>query len=68
MPDQPEASRRTAGAHVLLLSTYEMGHQPLGLAAPAAALRARGHEVDVIDLAVDPLDEERVRAADLISL
>ena len=25
---------------LLLVSTYEMGHQPLHLAAPAAALRA----------------------------
>ena len=37
----------------LLLSTYEMGHQPLGLATPAAALRARGHEVRCLDLSVD---------------
>ncbi|MXW23182.1 MAG: radical SAM protein, partial [Chloroflexi bacterium] len=42
--------------------------QPVGLAAPAAALRARGHHVDVIDLGVDPLDEERVGVADLIAL
>lgn len=55
-------------ARVLLLSTYEQGHQPLGLAAPAAALRERGHPVDAIDLAVEPLDEERVRAADLVAL
>ena len=65
--DAPDAGDGRA-ARVLLLSTYEMGHQPLGLAAPAAALRARGHEVDAIDLAVDPLDEARVRAADLIAL
>ena len=45
-----------------------MGHQPVGLAAPAAALRARGHHVDVIDLGVDPLDEARVGVADLIAL
>ncbi len=37
----------------LLLSTYEMGHQPLGLATPAAALRARGHQVRCLDLCVD---------------
>ena len=60
--DTPQA------ASVLLLSTYEMGHQPLGLAAAAAALRARGHAVEVLDLALQPLDEERVREADLIAL
>ena len=68
MPDSTPGSTRAPVARVLLLSTYEMGHQPLGLAAPAAALRAHGHEVDVLDLAVDPLDEGRVRAADLIAL
>ncbi|MXZ45663.1 MAG: radical SAM protein [Chloroflexi bacterium] len=68
MPDSTQASARTQGARVLLLSTYEMGHQPVGLAAPAAALRARGHHVDVIDLGVDPLDEARVGVADLIAL
>jgi radical SAM superfamily enzyme YgiQ (UPF0313 family) len=63
VPDQPAPQAR-----VLLLSTYELGHQPLGLAASAAALRARGHAVECIDLAVEPLDEQRVRAADFIAL
>jgi len=30
---------------VLLVSTYELGHQPLHVASPAAALREAGHEV-----------------------
>ncbi|MEE9277052.1 MAG: CUAEP/CCAEP-tail radical SAM protein [Dehalococcoidia bacterium] len=38
---------------VLLISTYEQGHQPLGLAAAAAALRRSGHEVRCLDLAVE---------------
>ena len=38
---------------VLLISTYELGHQPLGVAAPAAALRERGHDVRALDLAVE---------------
>ncbi len=43
---------------VLLVSTYELGHQPLGLASPAAALRAAGHELRCLDLSVDPWDED----------
>ena len=43
---------------VLLVSTYEMGHQPLGRAAPAAALRARGHDVRCFDLAVESPEPE----------
>src|SRR3954447_4958006 len=53
---------------VLLLSTYELGHQPLGLGRPAADLLAAGHEVRCIDLAVDKLDEAAVRWAELIGI
>jgi radical SAM superfamily enzyme YgiQ (UPF0313 family) len=38
---------------VLLVNTYELGHQPLHVASPAAALRAAGHEVRCVDLSVE---------------
>ena len=41
---------------VLLISTYELGHQPLHVASPAAALRRAGHEVRCMDLSVQPWD------------
>ncbi|MDE2965999.1 MAG: radical SAM protein [Chloroflexota bacterium] len=50
-------------ARVLLISTYEQGHQPLGIAAPAAALIAAGHEVAALDLAVESVSSERLNAA-----
>ena len=53
---------------ILLLSTYELGHQPLGLARPAAHLAAAGHRVRCNDLAVEPLDEQAVREADLLGI
>ena len=53
---------------VLLVSTYEQGHQPLGLAAPAAYLRARGHDVGCLDLAVQQPDPDRFRDVDLIAI
>ena len=53
---------------VVLASTYELGHQPISLAAPAAALRARGHRVDCIDLAVEAFDAERFAGASLIGI
>ena len=52
---------------VLLLSTYELGHQPLHLAAPAGALLRAGHEVRCCDLAVDPLDDAAVSWADAVA-
>jgi radical SAM superfamily enzyme YgiQ (UPF0313 family) len=53
---------------VLLLSTYEMGRQPFGLASPAAWLREAGFEVVVEDLSRDRLDESAVRDAGLVAL
>lgn len=54
--------------NVLLLSTYELGHQPLGLASPLAHLRAAGVAARGLDLAVEPLDEESVVSAAFIGI
>src|SRR3984885_13060695 len=52
--------------NILLISTYELGRQPFGLASPAAWLRAREHEVASLDLTRQALDENAILAADLI--
>jgi radical SAM superfamily enzyme YgiQ (UPF0313 family) len=49
---------------VLLLSTYELGHQPLHVASPAGALRAAGHEVRCLDLSIEKLSLQAIRWAD----
>jgi radical SAM superfamily enzyme YgiQ (UPF0313 family) len=54
--------------NVLLISTYELGHQPLGLASPLAHLRAAGIEAGGLDLAVEPFDEAAVAGADFIGI
>ena len=54
--------------NVVLLSTYDLGHQPFGLASPAAWLREAGASVTCNDLAVDDLDEQAVRDAGLIAV
>ncbi len=54
--------------HVLLISTYELGRQPFGLASPAAWLARDGARVAMNDVAVEHLDEEAVRAAQLIAI
>jgi len=52
---------------VVLISTYELGHQPFGLSSPTAWLIREGHEVVCLDLAVAQLEESAVRAADLVA-
>lgn len=53
---------------VVLISTYELGRQPFGLASPAAWLEAAGASVACLDLAVQPFDEPLVAGADLVAL
>ena len=53
---------------VVLISTYELGRQPFGLASPAAWLHARGHSVRCLDLSREPLAEDAIREADLVAL
>ncbi len=53
--------------NIVLISTYELGRQPFGLASPAAWLRASGARVVCFDLSRETLDEEAVRAADLVA-
>lgn len=52
---------------ILLISTYELGRQPFGLASPAAWLREAGHDVACIDLSRQRLDESQVRTAELVA-
>ncbi len=52
----------------LLISTYDLGHQPFALASPAAWLGAAGARVACNDLAVEPLNEAAVRNACLIAI
>jgi radical SAM superfamily enzyme YgiQ (UPF0313 family) len=52
----------------LLISTYELGRQPFGIASPAAWLKRAGVEVSVADLSRTRLDADAVRRADLVAL
>lgn len=56
-----------ATPNVLLISTYELGHQPFGLSSPARWLRDLGASVRCVDLAVDSLPDAAVREADLVA-
>ncbi|HSP66480.1 MAG TPA: CUAEP/CCAEP-tail radical SAM protein [Bryobacteraceae bacterium] len=54
---------------VVLVSTYELGHQPFGLSSPKAWLVRDGHDVVCVDLAVTTLDkaEPAIQAAGLVA-
>jgi radical SAM superfamily enzyme YgiQ (UPF0313 family) len=52
---------------VVLISTYDLGRQPFGLASPAAWLRTEGHDVTTIDLSREPLPPDPVHHADWVA-
>ena len=52
---------------ILLISCYELGHQPLNVAVPAARLRARGHDVRCRDLSIEEWDPKDIAWADRIA-
>src|SRR5438445_12100966 len=60
-------SLRTPGS-VLLTSCYELGHQPLGAAAPLGFLRRAGFAPDTLDIAVDPFDDAKVARAGFVGI
>jgi radical SAM superfamily enzyme YgiQ (UPF0313 family) len=52
--------------NVVLISTYELGHQPFGLTSAAAWLKREGARVALQDAAVQHLDKDELAEADLI--
>lgn len=52
---------------IVLVSTYELGRQPFGLASPAAWLRDAGHHVTCADLAVHALPPDEILDAGLVA-
>ena len=53
---------------LLLLSTYELGHQPLHAASPAGALREAGHDVRCLDLSIQKLEAAELDWADAVGV
>ncbi|HEX9036190.1 MAG TPA: CUAEP/CCAEP-tail radical SAM protein [Ktedonobacterales bacterium] len=56
------------GGAILLVATYELGHQPLTLAAPLAALRDAGFAPAARDISVEELTDTDIRAARLVAI
>ncbi len=53
---------------ILLISCYELGHQPLSLASPIAFLERAGYSPAALDLAVERLDPEAVARARFVAI
>lgn len=53
--------------NVVLISTYELGHQSFGMASAKTWLARDGHCVHCVDLAVERFSDDPVREADLVA-
>jgi radical SAM superfamily enzyme YgiQ (UPF0313 family) len=74
LPDSTAGGRRShAGGpdlvHVLLVSTYEIGRQPFGVASAAAWLKHEGAHVTCVDVSIEPPPSDtQIAEAALVAL
>jgi radical SAM superfamily enzyme YgiQ (UPF0313 family) len=53
---------------ILLISCYELGHQPLNLAYPVSYLQQAGYAPASVDTAVEPLSDQTIATARFIAI
>ena len=53
---------------ILLVSCYELGHQPAGIAMPLAFLQRAGYSVETMDVSVEGFDADKVRRARFVGI
>ncbi len=53
---------------ILLISCYELGHQPLGVALPFGFLERAGFVPDAMDIAVEDFDDSKVAHAEFVGI
>jgi radical SAM superfamily enzyme YgiQ (UPF0313 family) len=69
-PPQPLAAPaplRTPGA-ILLISCYELGHQPIGAAQAGGFLEQAGYAPRSLDVSIEEFDPERVKQAAVVGI
>jgi len=64
---QRAVSLREHGA-IVLISCYELGHQPAGLAYPMGFLKADGYDPVALDISINSLDEQVVQKARFVGI
>jgi radical SAM superfamily enzyme YgiQ (UPF0313 family) len=64
--DSPVSLRRPGA--ILLISCYELGHQPIGAAQPIGFLEQAGYAPAALDISVEDFDVERAKEARFIGI
>jgi radical SAM superfamily enzyme YgiQ (UPF0313 family) len=66
-PQRLAGSMREPGA-ILLVSCYELGHQPLAVASPLGFLEHAGYAPESLDISVEPFNLEKVVPARFVAI
>jgi radical SAM superfamily enzyme YgiQ (UPF0313 family) len=53
---------------ILLVSCYELGHQPAGIAMPMELLRSAGFQAEAMDVSVEGFDADKVKQARFVGV
>jgi radical SAM superfamily enzyme YgiQ (UPF0313 family) len=64
----PDQAQTAHGKGVLLISCYELGHQPAGIASPVGFLRREGIYAEALDVSVEGFDAAKVMDAAFIGI
>ncbi len=65
---EPLAETLRCPGAILLISCYELGHQPLGLASPLGFLERAGFTPEVLDIAVERFDRDKAARARFVGI
>lgn len=66
--EAPLVATTRAPGEVLLVSCYELGHQPFAVASAWAQLEAAGFDVDGVDASLDPVSTEAIARSRLVAI
>ena len=61
-------SNKFEQSSILLVSCYELGHQPAGIAMPLGLLNRAGLEAETMDVSVEGFDRDKVKRARLVGI
>jgi radical SAM superfamily enzyme YgiQ (UPF0313 family) len=61
-------SLKTEKGSILLVSCYELGHPPAGIASPAGFLHRAGYEVESLDVSVEGFDAAKAARARVVGI
>jgi radical SAM superfamily enzyme YgiQ (UPF0313 family) len=64
----PPASADSRAKGVLLISCYELGHQPAGISMPMGFLRREGISAEALDISVESFDAAKILRANFIGI